>query len=369
MIAAALCLAWAPGSAFQGPSATFTLYTPDARRTIVVRTNTTPETIALEQLAGTFGLTFTEDRTANGLVIGTRGERIYAFPGQAFVRAAGRVIALDGPLQRERNAWVAPLDFLAKALGPAIGQPIVVRRASKLVLVGNVRVPEVALVSNNCRGARVDRVPAADASARDARRQSAHRALRRGRAGSAPMSGFMPDFAPAARVDGSNLVIDLGRRRSSIARTSSAFRTLTIDLLPAPPPPPSGASRPRSLPSSTFCRRRACTRSSSMPDTVATTRRVGAQARKGGHGAADGPAPEAAIEARLGLRVLMTREGDEMVPDRRTELASNNKADLFLSLTPTGPSAGGAGRAGVHPGWTPRAHALPPPTCAGSRCR
>jgi N-acetylmuramoyl-L-alanine amidase len=42
---------------------------------------------------------------------------------------------------------------------------------------------------------------------------------------------------------------------------------------------------------------------------------------------------KAAIENRLGLRVLMTRSGDETVPlDARAALANNNKADLFISL-------------------------------------
>ncbi len=42
---------------------------------------------------------------------------------------------------------------------------------------------------------------------------------------------------------------------------------------------------------------------------------------------------KAAIEGRLGLRVLLTREGDDDVTmDRRTELANNNKADVFISL-------------------------------------
>ncbi len=40
-----------------------------------------------------------------------------------------------------------------------------------------------------------------------------------------------------------------------------------------------------------------------------------------------------AVESRLGLRVLLTRDNDELVPiDRRTSLANNNKADLFVSL-------------------------------------
>jgi N-acetylmuramoyl-L-alanine amidase len=39
------------------------------------------------------------------------------------------------------------------------------------------------------------------------------------------------------------------------------------------------------------------------------------------------------IEARLGLRVVLTREEDRAVPlDERASLANNNKADLFVSL-------------------------------------
>jgi N-acetylmuramoyl-L-alanine amidase len=42
---------------------------------------------------------------------------------------------------------------------------------------------------------------------------------------------------------------------------------------------------------------------------------------------------KAAIEGRIGVRVLLTRDTDENVPaDRRAALANNNKADLFVSL-------------------------------------
>ena len=40
-----------------------------------------------------------------------------------------------------------------------------------------------------------------------------------------------------------------------------------------------------------------------------------------------------AVEARLGIRVLLTRDDDRNVPlDDRTAVANNNKADLFISL-------------------------------------
>ena len=42
---------------------------------------------------------------------------------------------------------------------------------------------------------------------------------------------------------------------------------------------------------------------------------------------------KAAIEARLGIRVLLTRSGDETVAlDARAAFANNNKADLFISI-------------------------------------
>lgn len=42
---------------------------------------------------------------------------------------------------------------------------------------------------------------------------------------------------------------------------------------------------------------------------------------------------KSAIEGRLGIRVLLTRDGDQTLSaDERAALANNNKADLFLSL-------------------------------------
>ena len=65
-----------------------------------------------------FGLTFTEDRAANGLVIGTRGERIVAVPGQSFIQVAGQVVGLDGPIQRERNTWIGAARLPHQGAGP-----------------------------------------------------------------------------------------------------------------------------------------------------------------------------------------------------------------------------------------------------------
>lgn len=329
------------------------MYTPDARRTLLVRPGN-PETIALDQLVGVFGLTLTEDRAANGLIIATKGERILAFPGQSFVRAAARVVALDGPVQRDRNVWLVPIDFLTKALGPAIGQPIVIRRASKIILVGGVRVPEIGgRVERTADGARVVITMQPPTPYRVSR--DGNRLLVRFDAtaiDAAPLTGFIPEFAKAAHPDGLNLVIDLGAQ-AAVHRVEDdrAASTLTIDLFPSPPPPPRPtvvpAPAPPSLPPPGASPQTGAPVPIS-PGAPAVLRTIIIDA---GHGGQDtgtvgaGGAKEkdvtlqmarrlkAAIEGRLGLRVLLTRESDDDVTlDRRTELANNNKADLFLSL-------------------------------------
>ena len=327
-----------------GQQNTYALYTPEGRRNLVVRDGS-PETIALEQLTATFGLTFTEDRLANGLVIGTRKGSIVAVPGQSFIQVAGRgVVGLDGPIRRERNAWIAPIDFLAKGLGPALGEPVVVRRSSRIILIGNVRVPQVA--------GKIERTPTGARVVLSIQPATPHRVTRDGNRltvrfdaaalDATPLTGFIAEFASAAHVDGPSLVIDLGPSASTFkAEDDRAQEALTVDLLRPVPvaPPPAPATPPAAQPPAA---------PAPQIDLAPGMRTVVIDP---GHGGEDEGVRgtqntkekdltllmarrlKAAIESRLGLRVLLTRDSDDTLGvDRRAAVANNNKADLFLSL-------------------------------------
>lgn len=339
----------ARSSTFQGGTANYTVFFGENRRTVVVRTQSDPDTIALDQLAGLFGLTFSEDKSAGGLIIGTRGDRILALADQSFVRTAGRVVTLDGPIRRDRGAWTAPIDFLTKALGPAIGEPIVIRAQSRMILVGSVRVPVVsAKIERSGPGARVV-ISLQPHSPYRVTRDGGRLLVRFDAAALdlGPISGFIQELVHSARVDGTTLMFDLG---SSIANhrvaDDRALGTVTIDLLPAnapPPPPPAPTSAPTPLlpqqPASPIAR---FDQPSGGIDTIVID---------AGHGGEDDGAVgagglkekdftlliarrvKAVLESRLGIRVLLTRDADQDVPiDRRTELANHQKADLLLSL-------------------------------------
>jgi len=227
--------------AMQGQAgASYTVISTEGRRALPFRPGA-PEMIALDQLSGLFGLKFTEDTLAGGLLIETRGQRILAVPGQSFVQAAGRVVQLSGPVVRERNNWQVPIDFLTQALGPAIGQRIVIRRPSRLILVGDVRVPQVNVRAEKpATGARVivEIQPA-----------TPHRVTREGNRlvirfeataiDPGPITAQVPDFVTGANVVGTTLTLTLGASAVDFKADDDRDEThLTIDLLPAPPPPP-----------------------------------------------------------------------------------------------------------------------------------
>jgi len=343
----AVTLALLTNAVLQGQSTTYTIYYPDGRRTITVRSSGSTDVVALDQLTPVFGLTFTEDRVAGGLVIGTRGQRIIAVPGQSFIQVGGKVVGLDGQLQRERNTWTAPLDFLSKALGPAVGEPVVLRKASRLILVGNVRVPQV--------GGKVEKTAAGARIVLNVQPMAPHKVTRDGNKLTVrfeataldplPITGFINDFASSAKVDGLSVVFDLGTLAATF-KAEDDREAVTIELLPpapvAPPPPPPvlpGAT-PRPAPPA-----------AEPPRLDLSTGGIRTIVIDPGHGGEDagvkgaGGTEEkaltllfarrlrASLEARMGVRVLLTRDSDDNVAiDRRTSFANNNKADLFLSL-------------------------------------
>lgn len=327
-----------------GQQSTYALYTPEGKRNLVVRGGS-PETFALDQLASLFGLTFTEDRVANGLVINTPKGRIVAVPDQSFIQVAGRgVVGLDAPIRRDRNSWIAPIDFLVKGLGPAIGEPVVIRRASKIILVGNVRLPQVGgKIEKTAGGARV---------VLTVQPATPHRVTRDGNKLTVrfdavalemtPLTGFISEFASAAKVDGPALVIDLGPSAATF-KVDDTPEGATIDLLPpapvAPPPPPPAPAATNRPPQAT---------PAPPIEMVPGIKTIVIDPGHGGDeegvkGTSAGLEKDlalqmarrlkAAIESRLGIRVLLTRDSDEaLAVDRRAAFANYNKADLFLSL-------------------------------------
>jgi N-acetylmuramoyl-L-alanine amidase len=308
------------------------------------------EMIALGDLAPLFPIAVREDAAAGGVTLSCRGRTVALTQGQNVVSVAGRLVSLAYPVVRDGRRWLVPLEFLDKALGPACDTRIDVRARSRLIVIGDARVPRIAVTVDGTAGAaRVifDLTPPTGHTIA----QESNRLLVRFDSDAidvAPSPAAVPGLVQAVRViNTANLMaIDLGPRfgsyRTSAQPGEAGGERFVVEIVaaaterpplgeaavpPLPPPPP--------LPSAT-----------PAPAAVLTTVVIDP-----GHGGDDAGARGAAgtaekdvtigvarrlktaIETRLGVRVLLTRNADLAVPpDDRTALANNNQASMFVSL-------------------------------------
>ena len=119
------------------------MLTRDARRPLPVRLISGQEMFALDDLAKLFDLTSREDALAGGLTISTKTQTITLTAGQALASAAGRVVSLPAPPVKDGGRWFLPIDFVPRALSPALGTRLELRRPSRLIVAGDLRVPRI----------------------------------------------------------------------------------------------------------------------------------------------------------------------------------------------------------------------------------
>jgi hypothetical protein len=140
----ALLLALASFGAQPAPTAApYTVLSAEGRRPLAARIVAGQEMVALDELAALFQLTIREDSLAGGITVTARNQTIVLTPGQSLASAGGRLIALPAAPVRDGRTWLVPIDFISRALAPALGK-LELRKPSRLILVGDIRVPRVA---------------------------------------------------------------------------------------------------------------------------------------------------------------------------------------------------------------------------------
>jgi N-acetylmuramoyl-L-alanine amidase len=344
---AALLIALCNGApAAQAPqtAAPYTVVTREGRRPLPARQFSGQEMFAVDDLARIFGFTVREDPIAGGLTISIRNQSIVVSPGQDIVSVAGRLVSLPAAPARDGRAWFVPVDFVARALAPVAGTPIELRKPSRLILFGDIKLPRVA--------ARIEPAGAVARVTIDVAPSTPHtivqdssRLLIRFEADALDASlppTPVPELVAAVRVEApATLVLDLGPRFASFRSTegpaSAATSRILIEVLAktsegAPPATAPPAEAPPLL-------------DLVPPGALRTV--VIDPGHGGTEGGARGPGGnlekhvtlgvarrlKATLEARLGVRVILTRDADATVGlDERAAVANNNKADLFISL-------------------------------------
>ena len=339
----------------QPPSASpYTVVSKDARRPLPVRVIGGQEMFALDDLARLFGVTYREDTAAGAITVTSGAQTIVLSPQQPLASVAGRMISLPAAPVKDGRTWFVPVDFVSRALATIGTTRIELRKPSHIVLLGDIRMPRIAArvePLGSVTRVSIDVAPSTphtvtqegqrlvvrfDADALDApdlRASATTDALQGIRAGDTPQTiaiDLGPRFASFRAADqpgaagGTRIVIDLTAQTEAPAGIPGAPAT------PATPPPSTDAPPLLDLPPAGGLRAIVIDPGHGGDD-------VGAKGAKGtlekNVTLSVARRLKAAIEGRLGVRVLLTRDGDQTVAsDQRAALANNNKADLFISL-------------------------------------
>ena len=354
-----LVLASLPQAQGTAPATPLTLLTRDGRRAVPTTILNGQEFIALDDVAALFQVVVREDALAGGVTITYKGRTVVASTDQPMASVNGRVITLPAPIARAGRRLLVPIDFLPRALAPIYDAPIDLRRPSRLLVVGNLRVARVAAridAPGPPTRATVEITPALLVSVTT----DSGRVLLRVEADALDMA---PPPAPGGLIDqirtgdqATTITVALNARAGTprVSTTTASDSTrLSIEIPlaaqsqdtgPAPAPP---APAPFGQPAAPIAE--------ALPALPSTAPGLHTLVIDAGHGGDDAGVRgmkgavekqvaldvsrrlKMLVETQLGVRVVMTRDDDHaLTMDDRDAVANNSKADLFLSIHANG---------------------------------
>jgi N-acetylmuramoyl-L-alanine amidase len=348
-VAAVVALTLVAGLSFlasaQAPS--LTVISREGRKPLPVTSINNQDYIAVDDINAAFATTAREDRLAGGLTITARGRSIVVTENQNVVSVAGRLVTLPAPPLKRDSRWLVPADFLPRALSLALDVRLDLRRAARLLIVGDLRVPRVvARVDAGTTNVAVTFDITPNTETRVTQQQG--RLIVQFDADALDLS--IPLIPPqtflSAIVPGdtpSTVALTLGPRyalhRVATSQADAGSGRVTIDLLPtttdvAPAPAPAAAPDTRLViptqgPSTGL--RTVVIDPGHGGDELGTQGAKGTLEKEITLSVAR--RLRTLIESRLGLKVFLTREDDRTVSlDDRSAFANNHRADVFISI-------------------------------------
>ena len=353
VIVSALLLAALVQAQGTPPVVPLTLVSRDARRPVPTTMSGGQELIALDDVASLFQVTVREDTLAGGITITGRGRTVVLSADQPMASVSGRVVALPAAPVRSGRRWLVPVEVLPRVLAPMLETRIDVRRASRLLIVGDVNVPRVT--------ARIDALGPPTRVTIEVTPATPVRVTREGNRVVTRVDADALDFGLPAEAGGlideirgeqpSIVAVVLDERAGNtrftptdgggVTRVAVEITAAGSTEAAAPPPaasPPPVAPPPPSEPAA-------------APVLTVSGPALQTLVIDPGHGGEDigvrGPGGteekqvtlqiarrlKTLLDTRLGIRVILTRDDDRAIAiDDRAAAANNNKADLFLSL-------------------------------------
>ena len=366
ILVAPLCLAALATARLEAQTpraaAPYAILGADGRRQVAAAMVGDQEMLRLEDLAQVLQLTVREDRGAKALTVSKGTAAVILSLDQGLASIGGKILSLSAAPVRDGSRWLVPADAVARALAPVAATRADVRRGSRLIVLGDLRVPRITVQQEPGgppQRLAIEIVPRAAYSIV----QEPRRLLVKFDADALDVGaitaggGLVESVAPADPLTlAISLTKDFGTFRAATVPVDAASSRLVIELTASgsTPPAPTGLARAQATPPPAPAQANpaAPVRPEAAPPLpVSAPAGVRTIVIDPGHGGDEQGTRGASgvlekdlvldvarrlrtvLDARLGVRVLLTRDDDRIVPhDERASIANNNKADLFISL-------------------------------------
>lgn len=342
----------------QGPSpAPITIVSPQGRRSLTVTTVNGGDYLSLDDVATALGLTLRDDRVTGTTTVTAGGRSAVLTPERNVVSAQGRLVSLAAPPLRQDGRLVVTPEFVTRVVGVLLDRRVDFRRAGRLFVIGDLRVPRVVVRGEFAASAAQVTFEIAPATEPTVTRTGSELVITfaadavDAAVPTVPANPLLQSIRPG---EGASLVLATGPRfqshRTTVQPIDAGTTRLVIDLLSAgadtltpgapaapaatPATPAAGSADPGPVPS--------------LPPPPGGFRTIVIDPGHGGDAnGTEGPGGtlektvtlqvsrrlKALLEGRLGLRVILTREDDRTLDqDERAAIANNNRADLFVSI-------------------------------------
>ena len=340
-------------------AAPYTVLTAAGRRDLGAATVGDQEMLRLDEIAALLQLVVREDRAGNALTVSKGTNTVVLSLDQGLASIGGRIVSLPAAPVRDGGRWLVPPDAVSRAFALVAGVRIDLRKASRLIVLGDLRVPRVTVRQEPAGpGTRVT----IDISPRAAYTVShePRRLLVRIEADGLDVGAISAGVGLVQAITASEpatVAISLdkgfGSFRASTVPIDAASLRLVIDLMAPGSPTPPLAGLPRAQPQQPApppiteappADAAASLLPAAMPGIRTLVLDPGHGGDELGTRGSNGTLEKDLtldvarrlknlLESRLGIRVILTRDDDRLVPlDERASIANNNKADLFISL-------------------------------------
>jgi N-acetylmuramoyl-L-alanine amidase len=302
------------------------------------------EYVPIEQVLPAVGVRIHSDPAGGAVTLSTQGREVALYNKKSLASVGGELRLLNAPALLEDGRWQVPVESVARLLGPLLGVPVDYRKASRVLVIGNVSVPRVSVTSFvSGDSVRVvleasEKVPFRVLQEEGKVTVSVTRDLVDVTFQQERLTGGIVDLVRYMGGKDNLFAISLGKRFQQLkaveqeapprlvlefqASTNQAVKPGAAPQAPAAPPPQLAEE-------------------SALRTVVIDPGHGGLEVgAKGPGGTLEKDVTlgiarklRASLTSNLGLQAFLTRDGDVEVPlDERTAIANNYKADLFISI-------------------------------------